>query len=227
MPAMGAAAVGGLGSALGTSGGMAAMGSLGSGLLGYFGANKAANQQAEGQRQALAMYKPYADAGTGALTTLAKLYGTGPNGQPAMNPAALANFRNTPGYNFTMGEGLRATDFGDSARGSLLSSNNMRNRTDYASGLADKTFMGNYVQPLLQMANVGAQGVQGAAGALSGAANAQAGGTVGGINALGGALAGAGNNYMLYNALNKSAYGGGGGMGGGGGYGGLGSGGAP
>lgn len=210
------AAAGGIGSALGGLGvgGISALGSLGSGVLGYFGAQKAAAQQAAGQQAALQMYQPYAQMGQGALQSLSSLYGIGPNGQPAFNPAATAAFQNTPGYQFTRGEGLRATDFGDSARGQLLSSNNQRGRESYASGLANNTFMGSYVQPLLSMAGIGAGGAQGAAGALSGIGTAQAGGTVGGFNALGAGLGQAGNNYMLASLLqnqNKSAFGGGGG----------------
>src|SRR5581483_1945714 len=111
-------------------------------------------------------------------------------------------------------EGMRGIDFGDSARGQLLSSNNLDRRMGYASDLADKTFMGSYVQPLLSLAGIGAGGIQGAAGALGGMANAQAGGTVGGFNALGQGLGNFGNNLMLYNLMRSSYQGqSGGGMG--------------
>ena len=181
-----------------------------SGGLGWWGARQAADQQRKGYDRAYALNLPYMQAGQGALTKLSSLYGIGPNGQQAFNPQALAEFRNTPGYQFTLGEGLRATDFGDSARGQLLSSNNLRNRQSFGSGLANNTFMGSYVQPLQQLAGMGQQATGAASGAAIGGAAANAGGTVGGINAIGGALGNAGNNYMLYNMLgNRSAYGGG------------------
>ncbi len=207
---------------IGATLGAAAIGggaSLGAAYMGSQAAGKAGRQQADAYRQAGDVYSPWA----GAMTTLAQLYGTNGQGGGAFNPAALAQFRNTPGYQFTLGEGLRANDFGDSARGQLLSSNNQRGRADYASGLADKTFMGSYVSPLMQMAMTYGQGK---ANALVGQGSSMAGGTMGQANAWASGLGGVANaangalgNYMNYQnnqnntqtmlaMLNRGAYGG-------------------
>lgn len=181
------------------AGALAAAGSLGAGLLGYFGARSAANSQADA---AARQYQLYAPTATGALSTLRGLYGL--DGGGGMNPAALAQFRATPGYQFALGEGLRATDFGDSSRGQLLSSNNLRNRTQFASGLADETFRGSYVNPLLSLAGLTTGG---ASSALGNYGAAQAGGTVGGVNALGGAISNASSIPLYLSMMNRSAYG--------------------
>ena len=210
------AAVGGAGLFGMSAGTTAAVGALAGGALAAGGSYLAGERQAAGQRRAAEQFRPYADAGRGALTTLASLYGTDGSGQQAFNPAALEAFRSTPGYQFARSEGLGAIDHGSSARGQLLSSNNRDQRQSFGTGLADRTFQGSYVDPLMRIAGMGMQGASGAAGALSGAANASAGGIAGAFNNVGFGLANAGNLYMqgqnndrmfdMLSRMNGSAY---------------------
>lgn len=190
----------------------AVAGSLVGGGIGALGSYYGGKAQAKGYEQAAQMFKPYNDAGTGAVTTLAKLYGT--SGGQAFSPESISAFRNIPGYRFARSEGLRGVDFADSARGTLLSSNNLRNRQQLGTNLADQTFQGSYVQPLLQMAGIGAQGAQGMASARIGQGTAQGGALVGMGNSINQGLAGAGsaigqynNNQTLMGMFNQGAYG--------------------
>lgn len=212
MPAMGA-----MGGVLGSSGGLAAMGSLGSGVLGYFGAKTAADQQAKGQQQAYQMFAPYAQSGAGALTTLNQLYGlTGPNGGAGDGKFNMGVLNSMPGYDWSKQQIMKATDFADTARGSLLGSANMQKQQQNVGNIAATNYQ-NYVTPLMQIAQMGAQGASGAASALGNIGNANASGTVGGFNAIGQGLSGAfnayntGQNNQMYRdflgSFNKSAYG--------------------
>jgi hypothetical protein len=215
--------------------GAAALG-LGGAYLSGEAAKKAAGIQAgaarEGQANALTMYNqgrqdlaPYRDAGAGATTTLAQLYGIptpgNPNPQP-FGPEATAAFRNSPDYQFAFDEGNRAVQFSAAARGALGSGNTLRDLTTFGQGAATQNFQ-NYANRLMQLAQMGqgaaSQGAsqanqfgQFAANQIGNAGQAQASGIVGQSNAWNQGLSSAGNNLMLYNLMNQqnnpSAYGG-------------------
>lgn len=182
-----------------------------------YGANKAASAQKSAANKAAALQAPFTKVGTGAMTTLGQLYGIGPDGQPtqAFNQQALDAFKNSPDYQFAFGEGERALEFSNAAKGQLNSGNNMRDLVSYGQGMATQNF-GNYANRLMQLAGIGQNAASNQGNQIGNAGQAQASGIVGSANALNGALGGATNNLMLYNLLNKtpgnsSAYGGGGG----------------
>ena len=209
-------------------GALAGIGSLGSGLLGFFGAQSAANAQANAAAQALAFQKyvfgvnqgnlnPFIQTGQNATNSLANLYGLGSSGTP--NYSA---FLNSPDYQWAFSQGQNATQNLLSAKGNLLSGGGLTALTNWGQGLASQQF-GNYFNRLLSLSQLGENAGASLAGNNANMANtigntqmgigqAQASGIVGGTNALTGAIGGGINNYLLYNALgrggNPSSYGG-------------------
>lgn len=207
-----------------------------SGLLGASAAKKAASIQASAANNAtdtsLAMYKdakgnlqPFTDVGKSATYTLADLYGlpspTNPQGGQPFPEASLAAFKNSPDYKFALKEGVGALDASAASKGQLLSGNQLKAIQDYGSGLATQNF-GNYVTRLSDLAHLGeAAGSQSGSFAINtgqnvgsnqiAAGEANAAGTVGAYNALGGGLNNAFNNYLTLSRLqtpgNYSSYG--------------------
>jgi hypothetical protein len=139
----------------------------------------AANTAADTQRAALAQQEaetaPFRAGGVAALGQLEGLLGlpnttqgTGPAalgqvgslGQPAgagMPGAAdpLATLRATPGYQFTLGEGLKATANASTLSGGGIGGNTLEALTKYASGLAEGTW-GAQVTANQNLVNTGA-----------------------------------------------------------------------
>jgi hypothetical protein len=205
-------------------GALIGLGSLASGALGFFGASSAADKQAQAAAQALAFQKyvfgvnqgnlnPFIQTGQAANASLANIYGLNGSGTP--NYSA---FLNSPDYQGAFNQGQNATQNLLSAKGDLLSGGGLTALTNWGQGLASQQF-GNYYNRLLGLSQLGVQ----AGGALAGVnaqssnqigntqqaiGQAQAGGIVGGTNALTGAIGGGISNYMLYNYLNPSSYGG-------------------
>ena len=68
----------------------------------------------------------------------------------------FANFRNTPGYQFALQEGLRAIENTAGARGTLMSGDTLRAAADFSIGLADQTY-GQYFDRLSGVMGAGAQ----------------------------------------------------------------------
>jgi hypothetical protein len=177
-----------------------------------YGANKAADTQKKAANKAAALQAPFTKVGTGAMTTLGQLYGIGPDGQPTtpFNQQALESFKNSPDYQFAFGEGQRALEFSNAAKGQLNSGNNMRDLVGYGQGMATQNF-GNYANRLMQLAGIGQNAAGNQGNQIGNAGQAQASGIVGSANAING-LGGAANNLMLYNMLqnktgaNSSAY---------------------
>jgi len=144
--------------------------------------------------------------------------------QFSFNPQDLAT---TPGYQFSLDQGLRQVNNSAAARGLGLSGAQLKGATSFATGLADQTYGNQYnralstyntnyqvaannVNNLQNLVNTGQNsaaqtGQAGIAAAnnagnyLTQAGNAQASGIVGASNALSSGV----NNYMLYNALYK------------------------
>ena len=139
------------------------------GLLGASAAKKAAGIQADAANKAtdtqLAMYKdakgnlqPFTDAGKGATYTLAAMYGLptpqNPGGSQPFNDVSLAAFRNSPDYKFAMDEAINKVNAEASARGQLLSGNQLDAVTRTAEGVATGNF-GNYITELNRIASLG------------------------------------------------------------------------
>lgn len=138
--------------------GVAAAGGVADAAIGAHAAGKAADQQAASADKALGFQQqvfdtqqanqaPFVSAGQ---TSIGKLMDSLNNGTfgPGSNPAApqfagaptLDQARATPGYQFTLQQGLRGVDAGAAAHGGALSGGAVKSELGYATGLADSTY---------------------------------------------------------------------------------------
>jgi len=222
----------------------AIIGSAGAGLVGSsMQANaigSAAQQQAAAAQtaaqQQMAMFNqvqqnlsPFMQGGQTALQQLQGLTGAGAGGNPLTAPLTtpfqptMAQLQQTPGYQFSLDQGLKATQNSYAAQGLGASGAAMKGAANYAEGLAGTTYQQQFTNNLTQNAqiasilqnqvNTGANAAAGLSSAgvqsqalanqatMSGAA-ASAAGTVGQANALAGGLAGVGNAATTYGMLN-------------------------
>lgn len=197
---------------------------LASGLIGANAAKSAANQQQQAAMAGLkfqqdvynkntANMQPWIQAGGGAVNSLAQLYGL-PGSGNENRTLDWNQFLQSPDYQFSLQEGMRALDMSRASQGLLQSGGTARAAHQYGQGLAGTQF-GNYYNRLLSLSGQGLQGASALSGvgtqAASGIANSLAGygqagaaGTVGGANAITGALGSGVNNLLLYSQLNKS-----------------------
>lgn len=127
---------------------------IGSAAIGAHAAGKAADEQAQSAQKALdfqkqtfateqANYAPYLDAGKTSVNQLMTDLGNGtfgPGSNPSFAAPTLDQARSTPGYQFTLSQGLRGVDAGAAARGGALSGGAVKSEMGYASGLADSTY---------------------------------------------------------------------------------------
>jgi hypothetical protein len=199
-------------------GGLGAVGSIGSSIIGSNAAQQASSQQVAAQQQVLKMLQqtigPLITQGQGiagsALPTLEKLLTPG--------PSQTATLSQLPGFQFAQQWGQTAAQNAGTAMG--LGGNTLTAASNYATGLAQQAF-GNYTGSLQSLAQSGLNLEGSAATALSGGSqsalssigNAQAAGTLGSANAISSGLTGTtsslGNAALLYGISNK--FGGGGG----------------
>jgi hypothetical protein len=122
---------------------------------------RAAEQQAAAQQRADLM--PWATTGGTANTATADLLGL--NG-PDAAAAAMANYQTSPGYQFQLGEGLRAVDAGAAAQGMLRSGATLKAEQTFGQGLANMDF-GQYYNRLFDLSKLGESAAAGqGAGAL-------------------------------------------------------------
>ena len=150
-----------------------------------------ANAQAQGQAQLQANLQPYANFGASAMPNIMKMLGLGGTGGGfQFNPQDL---QNTPGYQFTLGQGLKNTNNALSSQGLLGSGAQGKALADYTTGLAGTTYnqqfanaLNSYnanLSPLMALLNMGqnsSAGIgQGAYNSAVNAGNAIAQGTVG------------------------------------------------
>ena len=201
------------------AGGTAAAG-LGGALLSSSAAKSAANTQAQAANtasqnamnqyyQTRADLLPYNQAGQSAVGALGGfLNGSNPTGE-------LTALENTPGYQFTLDQGLKSVQSSYASRGLGISGAALKGAANYATGLAQQTYQQNLLNPLeylgqlgesagAQTGQLGVQSTANANQAALGGASASAAGTVGAANALTGGLntlASAPTNYLLYNQL--------------------------
>lgn len=128
----------------------------------------------------------------------------------------------TPGYQFSLRQGLKTTQSGAAARGLGKSGAAVKGAANYATGLANQTYGDQFNRELAQRLQsynqlMGASQLGSNAAAQTGQAATQAGQSIGsntiqGGNALAGGLVGAGNalatgagNYMGYNLASQMA----------------------
>ena len=108
-------------------------------------------------------YQPYAASGAASTADMQDLLGL--NGPDAAN-AAMAKFQASPGYQWELGQGLRAVDAGAAAQGMLRSGATLKAEQTYGQGLADQEF-GNYYNRLSGLAGQGLTGLGGAGNATA------------------------------------------------------------
>lgn len=113
-------------------------------------------------------YDPYRAGGGAAQNQVYALLGL--NGSNAQD-AAFGQFRNDPGYQFQLSQGLGAIEQSAANRGNLNSGRTLKALQEYGTGMADQSY-GSYLNRLL---GLGAQGL-GATQAAVGTAAQGAGG---------------------------------------------------
>ena len=92
----------------------------------------------------------------------------GLNGQPAAD-TAMSTYQQSPGYQWQLGQGLRAVDAGAAAGGLLRSGATLKAEQSFGQGLANTDF-GNYWNRLQQMSQSGLTAAGGIANAATGGA---------------------------------------------------------
>lgn len=209
---------------------------IGAGVVGaastIYASNRAANAQVQAANTAaqtsLGMYNttrgdlsPYRDIGATASSDLTDQlpFLTSPI---KMDQATLEQ---TPGYQFTKTQGLKAVQNSAAARGLGVSGAALKGAATFATGLADKTYMDqfnlentnrtNAYNRLKGLVDTGENAAAGTGVAGTNAANTAANAQIGagnaqaaGLNAAGGAISSVSNNLAGYAAY-KGLYGGG------------------
>jgi hypothetical protein len=171
--------------------------------------------------------QPYMDLGSSSIPALHDLLNNG-----ALSPNFsfdASKLDQTPGYQFTLNQGIKALNNQSSAQGLGQSGAQQKGLAQYATGLADQTYNQQYNNALQSFmtnygissdqynrlaglvglgqnaaAGVGNAGIQtgtNIGNLLTGAGNAQAAGQIGSANAISGGLQGLGNSGLLYSLL--------------------------
>lgn len=186
-------------------GGLAAAGSIGSSLIGAGAARGGAGQATATQEQALqmeqAMAQPYATTGQAMESELGAELQAGALGQPA--PTDLSAIANMPGYQFTLRQGLLATQNAAAAQGQGVSGPALLGAANYATGLAESNFQqyfndywanqNNRFNMLAQLTGIGANAAVGAGSNVANTASGIASGQMAQGAATASGLSGAGN----------------------------------
>lgn len=217
---------------------IAAVGAIGGSLISSNASSSAANTQANAENAAtqaqLQMYNqnvqrlsPWVNAGSGALGTLQGL-------MPSLTSQfTAADYQQSPGYQWQLGQGIQAINNSASANGGVNSGNTLKALMGYGQGLANQDYYQaqnayqNWQNQVYNMysglSNTGANAAGQTAGLgaatanqignnLTGAANARAAGMVGSANATSNALSSLGNLGMYMQMNGGFGSGGGGSM---------------
>lgn len=164
---------------------------------------------------------PYAATGTGLASTSANGVQTPVNvnaanssaGGPAVENAALANFTNTPDYQFAFQQGLQGLQRSAAAGGTLISGGQEKAGQEFGQGLASQQF-GNYFNRLLSLSQIGQSAAAGTASNAISSGNSiantdqtigqsTASGTIGSANAIAGGLNGVSSSVLNSLLLSK------------------------
>lgn len=200
---------------------MVAVAVIGSAVVGAAGSAIASSSAASAQKDAaqkssdtqLQMFnqmqntlQPYVGSGNSALQGLGSLTKSGYFNPVTMDQATLEN---TPGYQFTLGQGLKSVQNSAAGRGLGVSGAALKGAANYATGLADNTYQqqfsnalanqNNVFNRLMSMAQMGES-----AGAGVGSAGIQTGQSIG-QNIVGAGNAQAGAYMNMGNAFNNAA----------------------
>lgn len=224
--------------------GIAATGAIGGAVISSDASKSAAQTQANAAQNStnaqLSMFgqtqnnlAPYMGSGVNALNALNSGLGIGPNaGGPVgygslTQPFSAAQYQQSPGYSFQMGQGVQAVQNSASAAGGIGGGNTLKALTTFGQGLANsdyqqayQNYVGQQQQQYGMLSGVANSGQNAAAnlGGLSagvgqsvgnnitGAGAAQAAGTVGSANALSGGLAQLANLYGAGSYGQQSPY---------------------
>jgi hypothetical protein len=147
------------------AGAIGAVGSVVGAGMGASAANRAAdlaNQRYDTTRGDLL---PYNTAGQGALGDLSALAASGPNGPGGTNYLSMAQgmlpgqmteaeLQNTPGYQFQLGQGLKAVQNAAAGRGLGVSGAAMKGAATYATGLADSNYQNQFANAQTRFGDV-------------------------------------------------------------------------
>lgn len=197
-------------------------------------ANNAANMQWQQFQQMQKNLQPYMDLGTNNMSGLQAQLGKLGGMQFNFNPT-MQQLEQTPGYQFTLNQGLNTLNNQMAAKGLNLSGAQARGMADYTTGLASNTFQQQYQNALQNFmtnygvgtdqynrlsglvglgenaaAGVGNAGLQTASNAgnmMTSGANAAAAGRIGSANAIAGGLSSLGQGGMLYGLMNNGGFG--------------------
>jgi hypothetical protein len=220
--------------------GGAIVGGVASSAIGGSAAKSAANTQADAANNAAQLQwqqfqqlqqnlQPYMQLGQSGIPVLQGLLTDGRlDPQFSFNPTEQ-QLEQTPGYQFTLQQGLKGVDNAASAKGLNLSGAQMKGIGQYTTGLADQTYQQQYQNALQNFmtnygvnsdlynryaglvglgqnaaAGIGNAGLQTASQAgnfLTSGANASAAGTIGAANAINGGIGSISQGAGLYGLL--------------------------
>ena len=240
------------GTIAGIGAGVSGVGSLVSGIFGSSASSAASKAQLTASQEALQsqnaeeahqnlLQAPYIENGDNAQTLQNQLIGQyGNMVTPYLNQltslgtgaTAQATLEQTPGYQFTLAQGLKSTQNAAAARGLGVSGAALKGAATYSTGLADNTYQQQYSDAsnnLTQASNVfqnqyGDLGTQAQLGGnvavqqgtqaqgyanssnnlITGGGNATASGIVGSSNALTGGLSGVGTAISNYGTTSNA-----------------------
>ena len=154
--------------------GISAAGAIGGSLIQADAASSAADKANAAQRDALAQSRsdlsPWTTGGGTANTATGDLLGL--NGPDAAT-TAFGNFHASPGYEWSMDQGLRAVDAGAAAKGLLRSGATLKAEQTFGTGLADQEFT-NYYNRLFDLSKLGENAAGGTAQASTAAGTGMA-----------------------------------------------------
>jgi hypothetical protein len=195
-------------------------------------AEDAAHLQNDQYNNTQANLKPYMDLGASYIDPLKNALANPMLTQQFTAPSA-ADAASTPGYQFTLNQGLKSVQNSAAARGLGVSGAALKGAASYTTGLADSTYndvfnralqtfntnyssAANNVNRLTNIVgsgqnaaatngSLGAQAVGNIGNTLTSGANAQAAGTIGGANALANGLNGITNGVTSYALLSNNA----------------------
>lgn len=157
---LGSGAQGGiLGGSVGGLGNMSTLSNIYSGIQGTKAYKDMAKAQSAATNKAIEQYKPYQASGVAANTRLSGLLGL--DGQDQEETLNL--LRNSPGYQFRLGQGQNTLNRALASRGKLFSGEALKESQSLGQGLADQTY-NDYIAQLRSTAGAGQQAAGGVAG---------------------------------------------------------------
>ncbi|CAG4900845.1 hypothetical protein [Paraburkholderia saeva] len=224
-------------------GAIAAAGALGGAAISASGSKSAAGTQADAANNAAQLQwqqfqqlqqnlQPYMQLGQNSIPGLQSQLGTLGGMNFSFNPTE-AQLEQTPGYQFTLQQGMKNTNNALAAKGLNLSGAQAKGLSSFTTGLADQTYQQQYQNALQNfqtnygmqsdqynrlsglvglgqnaaagVGNAGLQTANTAGNFLTSGANAQAAGTIGASNAASSALGSLGQQGLLYSLLNQNS----------------------